>query len=55
MPDSTRVVRADPPVLSLDEAVHIENRNQVMALQTQDFMQAVSAWAQKKTPEYKDK
>ncbi len=41
--------------LSLDEAVHIENRNQVMALQTQDFMQAVSAWAQKKTPEYKDR
>ncbi len=41
--------------LSLDEAVHLENRNQVIALQTQDFMQATAAWLQKKTPEFKDR
>ncbi len=41
--------------LSLEEAVHLENRNQVLALQTQDFMQAAAAWMQKKTPEYKDR
>jgi len=40
--------------LSLEEAVHIENRNQVLALQTQDFMTAVASWMQKKEPEFKD-
>ncbi len=41
--------------LSLDEAVHLENRNQVMALQTQDFMTAAASWMQKKDPEFKDR
>ncbi len=41
--------------LSLEEAVHLENRNQVLALQTQDFMQATAAWLQKKLPEFKDR
>lgn len=41
--------------LSLEETVAIENRNQVLALQTQDFMMAAAAWAQKKNPEFKDR
>lgn len=40
--------------LSLEEAIEIENRNQVMAIQTKDMQRAVMAWAQKKVPEFED-
>ncbi|MCB0220369.1 MAG: enoyl-CoA hydratase/isomerase family protein [Chrysiogenetes bacterium] len=40
--------------LSLEESIEIENRNQVMALQTKDVQRAVMAWVQKKVPEYED-
>lgn len=40
--------------LSLEEAIEIENRNQVLAIQTKDMQRAVMAWAQKQTPEFED-
>lgn len=40
--------------LSLEEAVEIENRNQVLAIQTRDMQRAIAAWASKQTPEFED-
>ena len=40
--------------LSLETALHIENRNQNLAMQTQDTATAGLAWAEAKKPEYRD-
>jgi enoyl-CoA hydratase len=40
--------------MSLETAIHIENRNQVLATRTQDAAAAMVAWASDKKPEYRD-
>ena len=40
--------------MSLETAVHIENRNQVLATRTKDAAAAMAAWAEEKKPKYQD-
>lgn len=40
--------------LSLNEVIHVENRNQVLALQTQDFTTAATAWKDPGPVQYTD-
>ena len=40
--------------LSLETALHIENRNQILAVQTKDTAAAGLAWTEAKRPEYRD-
>jgi enoyl-CoA hydratase len=40
--------------MSLETAIHIENRNQVLAVRTKDAAAAMAAWADEKKPEYRD-
>jgi enoyl-CoA hydratase len=40
--------------LSLETALHIEDRNQVLATRTKDSFAAASAWASSNKPEYED-
>jgi enoyl-CoA hydratase len=40
--------------ISLETALHIENRNQVLAVQTKDAQAAMAAWSEEKKPEYRD-
>ncbi len=39
---------------SLETMLHVENRSQVLALQTGDFFEAVAAFMQKRPPKYRD-
>jgi enoyl-CoA hydratase len=39
---------------SLETAIHLENRNQVLASRTQDAAAAAAAWADEKKPKYRD-
>jgi enoyl-CoA hydratase len=40
--------------MSLETAVHIENRNQVLGVQTKDAAAAMVAWAQAEKPKFRD-
>jgi len=40
--------------ISLEAAIHIENRNQVLAVHTKDAAAAMAAWAEEKKPKYRD-
>jgi enoyl-CoA hydratase len=40
--------------MSLETAIHIENRNQVLAVHTKDAAAARAAWADEKKPKYRD-
>ena len=40
--------------LSLEQALALENRNQVLALQTEDFSASVSAWVDRRKYKYRD-
>jgi enoyl-CoA hydratase len=40
--------------MSLETVIHIENRNQVLAVQTKDAAAAMAAWADEKKPKYRD-
>ena len=41
--------------LSLEQAVHVENRNQALAFPTDDFAEGTGAWIEKRAPEYHDR
>jgi enoyl-CoA hydratase len=40
--------------ISLEAAIHIENRNQVLAVHTKDTAAAMAAWTEEKKPKYRD-
>ena len=47
-----RVVQTNVDAPSLDAAIDLENRNQVLAVQTQDMTEALTAFREKRAPNF---